>query len=85
MKEGERSSKRGGAFHKKKRKPLRTEGKSLSRSYLKTSAPDTTKKTASRKRGGAEFLEQIDLVSDLKSAFFPIPHFVHEEGTDRGA
>ena len=43
------------------------------------------KKTASRKRGGAEFLEQIDLVSDLKSAFFPIPHFVHEEGTDRGA
>ena len=84
MKEGERSSKRGGAFHKK-RKPLRTEGKSLSRSYLKTSASVTKKKTASRKRGGAEFLEQIDLVSDLKSAFFPIPHFVHEEGTDRGA
>ena len=32
------------------------------------------KKTASRKRGGAEFLDQNDLVSDL-SERFPLPVF----------
>ena len=39
----------------------------MSRSYLKTSASVTKKKkTASRKRGGAEFLDQNGLVSDLE-------------------
>ena len=84
MKEGERSSKRGGAFHKKKK--TSTNGGEVIESFLfENLGSRYNKKTASRKRGGAEFLEQIDLVSDLKSAFFPIPHFVHEEGTDRGA
>ena len=32
------------------------------------------KKTASRKRGGAEFLDQNDLVSDLRERF-PLPVF----------
>ena len=84
MKEGERSSKRGGAFHKKKK--TSTNGGEVIESFLfENLGSRYNKKTASRKRGAAEFLEQIDLVSDLKSAFFPIPHFVHEEGTDRGA
>ena len=84
MKEGERSSKRGGAFHKKKK--TSSNGGEVIESFLfENLGSRYNKKTASRKRGGAEFLEQIDLVSDLKSAFFPIPHFVHEEGTDRGA
>ena len=72
MKEGERSSKRGGAFHKKENLFERRE---LIESFLfENLGFRYKKKTASRKRGGAEFLDQNDLVSDLRERF-PLPVF----------
>ena len=67
MKEGERSSKRGGAFHKKKK--TSTNGGEVIESFLFENLGFRYKKTASRKRGGAEFLDQNDLVSDLRERF----------------
>ena len=72
MKEGERSSKRGGAFHKKKK--TSSNGGEVIESLLFENLGFRYKKTASRKRGGAEFLDQNDLVSDLRERF-PLPVF----------
>ena len=73
MEEGERSSKRGGAFHKKKK--TSSNGGEVIESFLfENLGFRYKKKTASRKRGGAEFLDQNDLVSDLRERF-PLPVF----------
>jgi hypothetical protein len=57
--------KRGGAFLKK----TSLNGGEVIESFLFENLGFRYKKTASRKRGGAEFLDQKDLVSDLRSAF----------------
>ena len=73
MKEGSVPQKEGERFIKKKK--TSSNGGEVIESFLfENLGFRYKKKTASRKRGGAEFLDQNDLVSDLRGRF-PLPVF----------